>query len=211
MPVHSLSPAAWAVLVALIPTAAPAASFDCGKVRSGTERLICSDAGLGARDEIMATIYASALRKDAGGRVRAEQREWLAKAEACGTAACLAAAYDARIGVLLGTEGGNAVATHLFTEAPAGHHGTLDVVGPVDGVVAVLLTSTFVGPRGADAGDVNAASISAVLDLRRVPAETTERGCTVAFRRVDADRWQVEQHGSCVTPDGTGFAGTYKR
>ena len=39
--------------------ASDAASFDCGKASSSTERLICGHRELGVRDEMMAKLYAA--------------------------------------------------------------------------------------------------------------------------------------------------------
>ena len=96
------------------------------------ERLICSDASLGARDEILSRLYVAAIREDPTGPIRASQREWLAKAGACGTVACLTDAYDGRIARLLNTKGGNGAATHVFTEEPQGNRGTLDWSAPIE-------------------------------------------------------------------------------
>lgn len=199
------------VLAALAaPEAAPAASFACAQARTGTERLICADAALGARDEILARIYAAALRKDVDGRIRAAQRQWHGQAEACGSAACLAQAYDGRIGALLTTEGGREAATHAFSEVPEGNHGTLSAVGPVHGFAYVTLIATFVGPSGVGAGDIAVAEAEAFLDLRRGMAETPVRGCILGVRPYGSGGWTVTQRGRCDLPRGTVFAGRYR-
>jgi uncharacterized protein YecT (DUF1311 family) len=196
--------------VAFAATPAPAASFDCAKATSRTERLICSDAALGARDEILSKLYVAALREEPKGPIKASQRQWLAKAGACGTAACLGDAYDERIETLLRTKGGNGAATHFFTEEPKGNSGTLDVVGPVHEFAYVSLVSTYVGPGGVDNGDVNTSGTGGFLDLRRGKAEFTDRGCTVTVHPETRDAWQVDQRGSCDLSSGTGYAGTYR-
>ncbi|MBE7246508.1 MAG: hypothetical protein INR63_16300 [Actinomycetospora chiangmaiensis] len=193
------------------PEAASAARFACGGARTRAEHLICSDAALGARDKLLAGLTAAALRRDADGRIRIRQRAWLATTAACETATCLALVYDGRIGALLRTEGGNAAAAHFYTDRPAGNHGTLDVVGPVHGLAAVSLTSTFVGPGGAAAGDITVAAIGGVLDLRRGSDEIRDGTCRVRVRPRGAESWAVEQAGACDLPRGTVFGGTYRR
>jgi uncharacterized protein YecT (DUF1311 family) len=202
--------AAALVVATLVATPAPAASFDCTKAASRTEQLICSDASLGARDEILSKLYVAALREDTTGPIRASQREWLAKAGACGTAACLADAYDERIERLLRTKGGNGAATHFFTEEPKGNSGTLDVVGPIHGFAYVSLVSTYVGPGGAENGNVNATGTGGFLDLRRGKAEITDRGCIVTVHPEGRDAWRVDQRGTCDLPSGTVYAGIYR-
>ena len=145
--------AAMFLAAAMNATVAAAASFDCAQALSATERLICSDASLGARDVILSRLYVAAIRKDPTGRIKAGQREWLAKAGTCGTAACLGKMYEGQIDRLLRTKGGNAAASHFFTEEPKGNHGTLDVVGPTDGFAYVSLVSTYVGPGGVEIDD----------------------------------------------------------
>lgn len=193
------------------PRATLAASFDCARAATAMEHLVCADAALGARDEIMARLYAAARRQDGGGRVAASQREWLATAGACTTVACLAGAYDRRNARLLRSEGGGAAATDYFTEEPKGNHGTLSVVGPVHGFASVALTSTYVGAGGEAAGDVYAAGTDAFLDLRHGPAVTTRDGCTLTVRPLAGDRWEIAQAGACDLPGGTVYAGTYAR
>ncbi len=191
-------------------SSAQAASFDCGAAASAMERLVCSDTALDARDAILAKVHAAARLNDADGRIARSQREWLTRAQACRTTGCLADAYDRRIAELLRSSNGNAAAAHFYTQTPAGLHGTLDVIGPVHGFAAVALSATFVGPGGVDAGDVNAASRDAVLDLREGSARTTENGCTLTFKPLGANRWTIAQSGTCDLPQGTAFAGLYE-
>jgi uncharacterized protein YecT (DUF1311 family) len=202
--------AAALVAASFVATPAPAASFDCTKTASRTERLICSDASLGARDEILSKLYVAAMRQDPTGPIRASQREWLSKAGACGTAACLADAYDERIEGLLRTKGGYGAATHLSTKEFDGNSSMLDVAGPIHGFAYVSLVSTYVGPGGAENGDVNATGTGGFLDLRRGKAEITDRGCIVTVYPEGRDAWQVDQRGTCHLPSGTGYAGIYR-
>lgn len=93
-------------LITLLFVANPvnAASFDCAKASTTTEKIICSDAALSALDSSMAAAYRDALAQaPAGARTRltGEQRAWLAETrDRCGDVACLAQAYAARQGQL---------------------------------------------------------------------------------------------------------------
>jgi uncharacterized protein YecT (DUF1311 family) len=154
-----------------------AASFDCGKASSGMEHFVCGDPALGARDEIMARLYAAALKAGKREAIEAAQRTWLRTARACATVACLAEAYDGRIARLQRSEGGNAAGTDFFSDEPAGNYGTLNVVGPVHGFASVSLSSTYVGAGGEESGDVYATGTDAFLDLRKGPATFADGRC----------------------------------
>ncbi|WP_267358604.1 MULTISPECIES: hypothetical protein [unclassified Methylobacterium] len=171
------------------------------------ESLVCGDAALGARDEIMAKVYAAARRTEAGKSVEAKQRTWLATVQACKAVSCLAEAYDARIAELQRSEGGVMAATTFFTEKSAGNHGTLTVMGPVRGFASVSLMSNFVGVGGIEAGDVDTTATDAFLDLRNGPATIFSRRCRLTFERLDANRWKVAQAGRCDLAGGTVHAG----
>jgi hypothetical protein len=175
------------------------------------EHFVCGDAALGARDEIMARLYAAALKAGKREVVEAGQRTWLRTAQACKTAGCLASAYDRRIVDLQRLEGAGAVGADFFSEEPEGNHGTLHVVGPVHGFASVSLSSTYVGAGGEEAGDVYTAATDAFLDLRKGPAAFADGPCRLTVERLDADRWKVTQAGTCELPGGTQYGGTYRR
>jgi uncharacterized protein YecT (DUF1311 family) len=198
---------------ALVPvfTCAYAASFDCAKASARMERIVCGDGALGARDEILARLYAAALKAGKRESVEARQRTWLGTAQACATAACLAEAYDRRNARLQRSKGGAAAGTDFLSLKLEGNHGTLDVVGPVRGFASVSLSSTYVGAGGAEAGDVYATGTDAFLDLRNGPATFADGPCRVTYERLDADRWMVTQAGTCDLPGGTVYAGVYRR
>ncbi|MCJ2079456.1 hypothetical protein MKK68_28140 [Methylobacterium sp. E-016] len=190
---------------------ADAASFDCAKASSAMEHLVCGDAALGARDEIIARLYASASKVGKREAAVAEQRAWLGKAQACRTVACLADAYDRRNAELQRSEGGNAAGVDFFTDERDGASSTLNVVGPLHGFASASLTSTYVGAGGAEAGNVYAVATDAFLDLRKGPAAFADGPCRLTVERLDADRWKVSQAGKCELPGGTEFAGIYHR
>ncbi|WP_312783040.1 hypothetical protein [Brevundimonas sp.] len=87
------------------PNRADAASFDCARARSASERAICGNRSLEDRDVKMATLY-SVVRQFQGGMgalaaMRDRQSEWLGQRELCGAnIACIRRSYDVRIAEL---------------------------------------------------------------------------------------------------------------
>src|SRR5438045_1794480 len=86
----------------LAPSPAAAASFDCKKAATITERTICADADLSKADEALASQYKEALAKSPQPEaLREGQREWLGETRGrCEVAAkpldCLRTAYATR-------------------------------------------------------------------------------------------------------------------
>ncbi len=86
------------VLVFAFPSVTFAASFDCSKASSSTEKLICSDANVSKLDEKLAISYKQALSVSVDKDViKKQQREWLKKQHACKNTSCLSQSYRARI------------------------------------------------------------------------------------------------------------------
>lgn len=99
------------ILIGLFSTAqlSHAASFDCAKAATQTEKVICSDPVLSRLDEQLADAYRVA-QKRAASRValRKAQRNWLdSQRDVCRDAACLRGAYETRINTLLDESNGN--------------------------------------------------------------------------------------------------------
>ncbi len=94
-------------LLGLVPHAS-AASFDCSKVATSTEKLICSDAETSALDSKLQQTYKKALSAtDAYGKkvLAKEQRNWIQYTRSiCQDAACLRQVYTDRIAVLARNE-----------------------------------------------------------------------------------------------------------
>ena len=85
------------ILVAILSiSSANAASFDCKKASSYTEKEICADVSLGSLDESLAAKYKYALTL--GQEViKNEQREWLKTLRTCNSPNCIRSAYSNRI------------------------------------------------------------------------------------------------------------------
>lgn len=94
--------------LAMLGTYAQAASFDCNKAASTTEKLICSDAETSALDGKLQGAYKAALAAtDAYGKkaLAEEQRNWIKYARGiCQDSACLRQAYTSRIALLARNE-----------------------------------------------------------------------------------------------------------
>lgn len=84
---------------------ATAASFDCAKAKTATEKLLCSDDELGRLDEELAKAYgAAAKRLGDGGGLRKAQATWRQRQrDACKDAPCLRARMQERIDELWAT------------------------------------------------------------------------------------------------------------
>lgn len=75
-----------------------AASFDCAKVDTRTEKLICKDNELSRQDKAMYSAYLDALKHvaDPAG-LKIEQRRWLEVRNACKDSRCLMQVYRERL------------------------------------------------------------------------------------------------------------------
>jgi uncharacterized protein len=93
-----------ALLIASLPAAAGAASFDCTRAGTADERTICRNRALNDRDVRMAVLYGLDIRLvPMGSRdaIKRDQAIWLRARRACGAdAGCLARRYDQRIAAL---------------------------------------------------------------------------------------------------------------
>lgn len=87
-------------------TARAAPSFDCSKAATQVENMICDHPRIAQLDCDLADAYRTALRDSpwasANRRIRAEQKEWIARRNRCETPRCLRQVYHQRIGVLYG-------------------------------------------------------------------------------------------------------------
>jgi glucose/arabinose dehydrogenase/uncharacterized protein YecT (DUF1311 family) len=108
-----------ALASALSLQAAAAASFDCAKASTPTEKAICADPILSRLDEQLDDAYRVAQKRAASRTaLRDAQRQWLAtRRDVCRNAACLRAAYQARIDALLDESKGNPTSETLEINA----------------------------------------------------------------------------------------------
>jgi glucose/arabinose dehydrogenase/uncharacterized protein YecT (DUF1311 family) len=147
------------LLLALPASAASAASFDCAKASTPTEKQICSDATLSRLDEQLDDAYRTA-QKRAESRValRDAQRKWLAtRRDVCKDVACLRAAYQARIDVLLDESKSNPTTETLETSANKAREPYTTSTGTCDGLPRLAIgmapgmcAGLVVGPTSTD-------------------------------------------------------------
>lgn len=136
-----------------------AASFDCAKATTFAEKAICADPVLSRLDEQLADAYRVA-QKRAESRIalRNAQREWLAKRrDPCRDAACLRAAYEARIAALLDESTANPTTETLEINATNAREPYAAPAGDCDGFPRIAIgmakgmcAGLVVGPTQAD-------------------------------------------------------------
>lgn len=75
-------------------------AFNCSRVRSRAERMICSDERLAAFDRVMASLYDRALDdsdRQTRAALRGTQNRFFARRDRCRSTGCVAAVYRARL------------------------------------------------------------------------------------------------------------------
>jgi uncharacterized protein len=87
-----------AAAAAAVATETHAASFDCGKARSATEKLICGDPQLSRMDDELAGLYAKAKASapDKAAFEAYARRRWQEREEGCNDVVCLRMWYANR-------------------------------------------------------------------------------------------------------------------
>jgi uncharacterized protein len=105
MPLKPVLTATLPIFLALATTTAEAASFNCAQAAKPDEKAICRSTTLSDLDVEMATLYRVRMElpmlMGARGAAQDEQHAFLTQREQCGSnAACIQAAYAARIAVL---------------------------------------------------------------------------------------------------------------
>lgn len=85
--------------VLFIPGRIDAAGFDCGQIRTVTEKIICGDERLAAMDEALNALYRVLRHADSveQGALKTEQLEWLKLRDRCEAVPCILDAYRDRI------------------------------------------------------------------------------------------------------------------
>jgi uncharacterized protein len=118
----------WVFLFLLcVVSSAHAASFDCKKASTKTEKIICGNEPLSDLDSKLADVYAKAYAASgpvAKARMRAGQRTWLGfVSRNCDDAECITVAYQARIDQLEDVE------KNTDVEGPIDKRGALEFEG----------------------------------------------------------------------------------
>jgi uncharacterized protein len=96
---------------------AHAASFDCSKAATGTEKTICANRRVSDLDEYLGRYYQAAratMSREAGACLGSNQREWLRSVRnVCKDAACLERVYLSRLSELDPLQAGAAAVKNL--------------------------------------------------------------------------------------------------
>src|SRR5215471_1881126 len=83
------------------PVPVQAASFDCGKATSPTEKKICADTNLSKADTDLMNVYKQAISVAPDRKTLKEgQKAWLKSRDTCPDSACIQKAYQERISEL---------------------------------------------------------------------------------------------------------------
>jgi hypothetical protein len=155
----------------------------------------------------MADLYRAA-REPNSSSVLAAQRRWLAQAARCGSAACIANAYDDRIGELMRTKAGRRLA-RVFVYERGEDNGELLILRRGDWV-SFALDKTEIGPKGVAGGDVYAAGVAGTAYLAGGPATLIQAdGCAIELTPSGTEAWSVRQGAGCHNASGVSFSAWY--
>lgn len=196
-----------ALPLGLLPATARAASFDCAKAATPTEKRICADPRLSKQDEALHALYAPVSNSPDW---RADQRAWLASRDACGDAVCLRNLYADRLVVLRHASTPFRWDTRWQRVDASGHAGAqLDI----SHASAQHFSFSFDAVTGANSGALSETATFSSPDLARYVgnAKMDTRGCTLTFRRV-LNRLHVDQQGdafACGAGVGVYYSGDY--
>ena len=113
-----------AAMILAAPGGLHAGGIDCAKAATAVEKMLCADPVLKKADADVADAFQTALAASTdASAVRASQREWLKKRNACTDAACLAAIHAARqkeLAAMAGAAKGSAAAERARLRAMLG-------------------------------------------------------------------------------------------
>lgn len=94
-----MKPISWVLLSWLsLAISAQAASFDCGKASTKSEKIICGDDELSKLDETLSNLYRQVIERNIDRQeIVKEQKAWLKdERNVCQDASCMKRAYEAR-------------------------------------------------------------------------------------------------------------------
>jgi uncharacterized protein len=92
-----------AILILQLGVIVHAASFNCARASTSTEKAICSDKELSTFDDQVSALYKAGLARetvDAAEQLRISQRAWLKTRNACLDVSCLQQTYRGRLAFL---------------------------------------------------------------------------------------------------------------
>jgi uncharacterized protein YecT (DUF1311 family) len=205
-------------LLTCLPLAIFAASFDCRKAATETEKMICKEPALSALDEDLARVYQQALAKPTDKElVRHWQRQWLNLREACGSIDCMRVAYAAQISDLkeraqrTATTNVSGVYQRYYKGRPDKDSSRLIVIELNDDRVRIFGTAVWVGNAATGAvnvGEVNA--IGRVKSKQIAFTDTENEECKFMISVVDTSLKVGDDDGKCGGHNVT-FTGEYRK
>lgn len=219
VPSNRLLLSAVLLLAIQLATPASAASFDCTKARTNTEKMICADASLSELDSKLGSAYEKALHASPDPQsVRSQELKWMRDVRnQCTTPDCLRAAYLARLQALGATaqieaptnqppHGSSALTPGKYCQA----NGELDLTKGADGKLNMDLSAQHV--IDAAAGNVNTGEIQGVLESTPTGEQyiNKELNCEINIRS-NSRGLLVTQHGDCGFGLGVIADGLYSR
>ncbi|WP_150622260.1 lysozyme inhibitor LprI family protein [Pandoraea horticolens] len=193
------------VVSLLAPLASHAASFDCTKAASATEKAICADAKLSKLDSDLAVVWKRVSRASSTPSLVASQLQWLKRRDTCGAdVACLSTRYNERLAALADNPDTSAnrwtQTWHLDSNYP-GVGGTLTFTGQLP-----RLHFEIAGYNGGHAGGYDGDVV-----VQGEGASYQANGCGLNFKR-SSDHVIVTQGGdpmACGQAMGVDHSGTY--
>lgn len=208
MPRQKKSALRWVCVMALstIPLACQAASFDCAKAASPSEKTICATPELSNLDSQLAVAWKNAVATSPNAAaLKSAQLQWLRQRNACGQdAACLGDRYKERIAALTGTP----LASNRWDQ-----QWDLDSSNPtVGGTLTFTGTAphlhfTISGINGANTG----AGEGDVVLAGNTASYRDSQGCKLRFVRSGQSIVVTEESGpeTCGEGQGVSFGGKY--
>lgn len=194
------------MILAVLFSAALQPSFDCKRVTTAAERIICSDEQLAAMDVAVAIAYRG--RKTA--QERRDQRDWLRYRNECTDRACVAGSYE-ELMMLNFPDKAAGVRRYRSKE----NDGYLSILPVGKGWHAFSVT----GQWRTLGGSVNIAMTGGAFRLNNQgqasQAPTEEWDCGWSIKKLAGDRWQVRAWPGSAGPACGGhnatIDGVYKR
>lgn len=181
-----LAPANAPAAAAASESATTQPSFACSGATTTAEHLVCIDPELALADRGLDAVYRRALAGPQADGLVAQQREWLAKRNACQTAECVQHSYRSQLeAVFEAVEGESGLYRRTDRQ---GELTVIDVPGSKRGI-AFRVTATYTGRST----NVGAATGVALLqgDRARFVANDYGQPCVLDLRRAGRFAWTV--------------------
>jgi uncharacterized protein len=149
-----------------------AASFDCLKATTKTEKLICSDPELSKLDELLFRTYKTAMAVSTSkNTVKLWQQTWLFSVRgSCNNADCLKKVYSSQIDEMKEYTKANSAGSlftglyeRYFSGKPDKHSATIDVLELKNMRVRIIGDAIWVG--NPDTGNVNTGEINGLSQI----------------------------------------------